>query len=88
MKLCSSSTYTNSTTRKMSPRYNLFGTHIFWMAKSPMSAERGSFWFRDIMKFCDHIRGIANATIGPGDMVLLWGYVWNGHHLMSELSRI
>jgi hypothetical protein len=50
--------------------------------------EKGSSWFRDIMKFCDHFRRIASANIGPGDTVLLWGDVWNGHHLMSELPRI
>jgi hypothetical protein len=40
------------------------------------------------MKSYDHFRGIASATIGSGDTVLLWGDVWNGHHLMSELPRI
>jgi hypothetical protein len=43
--------------------------------------EKGSFWFRDIMKYYDHFRGIALATIGLEDTVLLWGDVWNGHHL-------
>jgi hypothetical protein len=52
------------------------------------SPEKGSFWFRDIMKFCDHFRGIASAHVGRGDTTLLWQDVWNGHHLKSELPRI
>jgi hypothetical protein len=52
------------------------------------SLEKGSFWFRDIMKFCDHFRGIASANVGRGDTTLLWQDVWNGHHLKSELPRI
>jgi hypothetical protein len=39
----------------------------------PHVSEKESFWFRDIMKHCDHFRGIASAMIGPGDTVLLWG---------------
>jgi hypothetical protein len=52
------------------------------------SPGKGSFWFKDIMKFCDHFRGIASAKVGRGDTILLWEDVWNGHHLMSELPRI
>jgi hypothetical protein len=40
------------------------------------------------MKFSDHFRGIANTTIGAGDTVMLWGDVWNGHHLMSEFPKL
>jgi hypothetical protein len=66
----------------------IWNTHFLDGQILHASAERGSFWLRDIMKLWDHFRGIASATIGPGDMVLLWGDVWNGHHLMSELPRI
>jgi hypothetical protein len=41
-----------------------------------VSAERGSFWFKDIMKFCDHFRGIASATIGPGDTWCFYGVMF------------
>jgi hypothetical protein len=50
--------------------------------------EKGSFFLKDIVKLCDHFRGIALATVGPGDTVLLWTDVWNGHYLMNELPRL
>jgi hypothetical protein len=40
------------------------------------------------MRFCDHFRDIALATVGKGDTMLLWGDVWNGHHLIIELPRV
>jgi hypothetical protein len=52
------------------------------------SPEKGSFWFRDLMKFSDHFRGIAMATTGAGDTIMLWRDVWNGHHTMTELPRL
>jgi hypothetical protein len=55
---------------------------------SHVSPDKGSFWFKDVMKFSYHFRGIASATVGTGDTVLLWGDVWNGHHLMSEFPRL
>jgi hypothetical protein len=66
----------------------IWNTHYLDGQIPHASAVKGSFWFKDIMKYCDHFRGIASATIGVGDTVLLCGDVWNGHHLMSELPRI
>jgi hypothetical protein len=40
------------------------------------------------MKFSDHFRDIATTSIGIMDTVLLWGDIWNGHHLMTELPRL
>jgi hypothetical protein len=33
-------------------------------------------------------RGIATATVGPGDTALLWTDVWNGHCLTNDLPRL
>jgi hypothetical protein len=66
----------------------IWNTHYLDGQIPHASANKGSFWFKDIMKYPDHFRGIASATIGVGDTVLLWGDVWNGHHLMSELRRV
>lgn len=52
------------------------------------TTERGSFWFKDVLKQCDKYRGIATAMVGPGDTVLLWEDVWNGHYLSNELPRL
>jgi hypothetical protein len=52
------------------------------------SPEKGSFWFRDVMKFASHFRGITSAKVGLEDTVLLWENVWNGHSLANELPRL
>jgi hypothetical protein len=52
------------------------------------SPEKGSFWFRDIMKYADHFRGIASTKAGPGDTVLLWEDVWNNRYLANELPKL
>jgi hypothetical protein len=49
--------------------------------------KKGSFWLRDVMEFCDHFRVIASVAVGPGDTVLLWADVWNGHYLINEILR-
>lgn len=50
--------------------------------------EKGSFWFKDIMKYGDHFRGIVAATIGPGDTTLLWSDVWNSNFLEHKFPRL
>jgi hypothetical protein len=52
------------------------------------TTEKGSFWLKDVMKFCDHFRGMSSPTVGSGDTVLLWADVWNGHYLMNEIPRL
>ena len=32
----------------------------------------GSFWWRDILKLCDHFRGVAKCEINNGKTVLFW----------------
>jgi hypothetical protein len=49
---------------------------------------KGSFWLKDLMKLSIYFRGIASATIGPGDTVLLWEDIWNEHYLSNELLRL
>jgi hypothetical protein len=40
------------------------------------------------MKYVEHFRGVASASTGPCDTVLLWEDVWNGHFLANELPRL
>jgi hypothetical protein len=50
----------------------IWNTH-YSDGQSPHVSEKGSFWFKDIMKHCDHFRGIASTMIGLGDTILMWG---------------
>lgn len=49
---------------------------------------KSSFWWRDIMSYSDHYKGIAQCKIGDGKTVMLWSDLWNGHYLQQELPRL
>jgi hypothetical protein len=34
------------------------------------TADRGSFWWRDLLHLCDKFRGVATCTVGNGTSVL------------------
>lgn len=53
-----------------------------------VSSNKGSFWWRDILKFVDHFRGIAHCHIGKGDTVLLWNDLWDGALIKDMLPRL
>jgi hypothetical protein len=39
--------------------------------------DKGSFWWRDVLKLCDLFRGIATCKIGDGSTVLFWSDLWS-----------
>jgi hypothetical protein len=45
------------------------------------SREKGSFWWRDVLKLVDWFRGIAKCKVGDGTTVLFWEDIWNDHLL-------
>ncbi|KAJ1283790.1 hypothetical protein BS78_03G153800 [Paspalum vaginatum] len=75
-------------------KMNLPWVTLIWNTHYPngqvphISVDKGSFWWRDIMKYCDHYRGIANCKASNGTTVLLWNDVWNGCYLREELPRL
>jgi hypothetical protein len=50
--------------------------------------DRGSFWWKDLLKLCDLFRGIATCQVGDGTMVLFWSDVWNNHLLQQKFPRL
>jgi hypothetical protein len=52
------------------------------------TTEKGSFWWRDILKLCDLFRGIANCNIGDGSTVLFWSDLWNGNVMQIKYPRL
>lgn len=49
---------------------------------------KSSFWWKDIMSYSDHFRGIATCTAGDGKIVMLWHDMWNKHNLHQQLPRL
>ena len=52
------------------------------------STDKGSFWWRDILKLCDLFRGISRCTVGNGSTVLFWSDVWNNNLLQDKFPRL
>jgi len=52
------------------------------------TADKGSFWWKDLLHLCDKFRGIATCTVGNGSTVLFWLDVWNGFFLQEKLPRL
>jgi hypothetical protein len=50
--------------------------------------DRGSVWWKDIMKLSDLFRSIATPSAGDGGNFLTWQDVWNGLYLKQEYPRL
>jgi len=67
---------------------------LIWNAHYPIGqvphaiTDRGSFWWRDILKLCDLFRGIAECKIGDGSTVLFWSDLWNDNILQTKYPRL
>ena len=52
------------------------------------TTDKGSFWWRDLLKLCDMFRGISSCIVGNGSTVLFWSDVWNNHLLQEKFPRL
>ena len=52
------------------------------------TADKGSFWWGDILKLCDLFRGIADYRIGDGSTVLFWSDLWNDNVMQVKFPRL
>jgi len=50
--------------------------------------DKGSFWWKDILKLCDLFRGITNCKLGDGSTVLFWSDLWNDNVMQSKFPRL
>ncbi|CAO2201894.1 unnamed protein product [Urochloa humidicola] len=75
--------------KKDIPWINLIWNSYYSRGQIPhATADRGSFWWKDILHLCDKFRGIAACTVGNGTTVLFWLDVWNGQLLQEKLPRL
>jgi hypothetical protein len=78
----------NSTVERMCHGFSWSGTLTMLVVKSPMLHQRRDpsglrIWWNLVI-----ISEVLLQNSEHRDIVLLWGDVWNGHHLMSEFSRL
>jgi hypothetical protein len=62
---------------------NIPWVHLIWdnyysTGRLPGVSQRGSFWWRDIIKLLTQFKGITSVTPGNGKSVLLWEDLWLG----------
>jgi hypothetical protein len=50
--------------------------------------EKGSFWWKGVLKLCEIFRGIAKCKVGDGSTVLFWSDIWNDHLLQDKFPRL
>jgi hypothetical protein len=50
--------------------------------------DKGSFWWKDVLKLCEIFRGIATCKDGNGTTVLFWSDIWNNHLLQNKFSQL
>ena len=84
-----SSIWTNFTIKKDIPWVNMIWHSYYSQGQIPhATADRGSFWWKDLLHLCDKFRGISACTVGNGSTLLLWLDVWNGFFLQEKLPRL
>lgn len=57
--------------------------HLIWEkyycnGKLPGYVQKGSFWWRDVLKLMDDFKGMASVTIFDGSLCSLWDDLWAG----------
>jgi hypothetical protein len=52
------------------------------------SADKGSFWWKDLLHLDDKFKGVASCLVGNGTTALFWLDVWNGHLLYEKMPRL
>jgi hypothetical protein len=68
--------------------------NLIWSSHYPngevphATKEKGSFWWKDVLKLADHFRGIVACKIGDGKTVLFWLDVWNDLLLQQRFPRL
>jgi hypothetical protein len=50
--------------------------------------DKGSFWWKDLLKLCDIYRGISKCTVGDGTAVLFCSDIWNDLLLQDKFPRL
>jgi hypothetical protein len=71
------------------PWVNLIWNTYYSNGELPqLENERGSFWWKDLVKLHDSFKGIANCSIGNVSTVKFWSQVWNGKLLEHKFPRI
>jgi hypothetical protein len=70
------------------PWVNLIWNSYYSNGKVPRaSKEKGSFWWKDVLKLSVLFRGIASCKVEDGSTVLFWSDVWNDHLIQQKLPR-
>ena len=50
----------------------------------PSNNVKGSFWWRDVLKFIDSYKGKASVIICDGSSCFFWSDLWNGRVLCQN----
>jgi hypothetical protein len=75
--------------KKNIPWVNLIWNTYYANGEIPhATTDRGSFWWKDLLKLCDAFRGVAACQVGNGTTVMFWSDVWNDLLLQNHFPRL
>ena len=69
------------------PWVHLIRTCYYPNGDLPLNINRGSFWWKDILKSLTSFKCMATATIVDGSTNFFWNDMWNGRSLSSLSSQ-
>ena len=52
------------------------------------SSEKGSFWWKDVLRLSAFFRGIATCSFGCGKTIMFWADLWNNNLLEQKFPRL
>ena len=53
-----------------------------------VTTDKGSFWWRDVLKLCDMFHGIDKCKVGDGSTILFWHDLWNDYIMQTKYPRL
>jgi hypothetical protein len=75
--------------RRNIPWVNLIWNTYYSNGNLPQATkEKGSFCWKDLLKFVDTFRSVAQCVVGDGSSVMFWSDLWNGNLLQQKFPRL
>jgi hypothetical protein len=75
--------------RRNIPWVNLIWNIYYSNENMPQATkEKGSFWWKDLLKFIDTFRSVAQCVVRDGSSVMFWSDLWNGNLLKQKFPRL
>jgi hypothetical protein len=88
--------YTQNESLLLKHLYKFFNTpwvQLVWSCHYPNGTlptnnKKGSFWWKDALKFLESFKGMTSLTISDGSSCLFWTDIWNDRLLSNQFPEL